>query len=126
LYTISHKLPAPFGYLKEAIQSSNPESGRIRSRKPPVRRARTGLSACIFFASGKKGYRFYPLRVVLRRRPPRKSAFRLYGPFAKAGTLPYLLPSQANQCLLRVRTMGRPKCGEAHKSLMRFGRHFLL
>jgi hypothetical protein len=23
----------------------------------------TGLSACIFFASGKKGYRFYPLRV---------------------------------------------------------------
>jgi hypothetical protein len=25
--------------------------------------ARTGLSACIFFASGKKGYRFNPLRV---------------------------------------------------------------
>jgi hypothetical protein len=23
----------------------------------------TGLSACIFFACGKKGYRFYPLRV---------------------------------------------------------------
>jgi hypothetical protein len=23
---------------------------------------RTGLSACIFFACGKKGYRFYPLR----------------------------------------------------------------
>jgi hypothetical protein len=23
---------------------------------------KTGLSACIFFASGKKGYRFYPLR----------------------------------------------------------------
>jgi hypothetical protein len=22
----------------------------------------TGLSACIFFAGGKKGYRFYPLR----------------------------------------------------------------
>jgi hypothetical protein len=22
----------------------------------------TGLSACIFFACGKKGYRFYPLR----------------------------------------------------------------
>jgi hypothetical protein len=22
----------------------------------------TGLSACIFFAAGKKGYRFYPLR----------------------------------------------------------------
>jgi hypothetical protein len=24
----------------------------------------TGLSACIFFACGKKGYRFYPLRVL--------------------------------------------------------------
>jgi hypothetical protein len=24
---------------------------------------KTGLSACIFFASGKKGYRFNPLRV---------------------------------------------------------------
>jgi hypothetical protein len=24
--------------------------------------AGTGLSACIFFACGKKGYRFYPLR----------------------------------------------------------------
>jgi hypothetical protein len=24
---------------------------------------KTGLSACIFFACGKKGYRFYPLRV---------------------------------------------------------------
>jgi hypothetical protein len=24
--------------------------------------AGTGLSACIFFAAGKKGYRFYPLR----------------------------------------------------------------
>jgi hypothetical protein len=23
---------------------------------------KTGLSACIFFARGKKGYRFYPLR----------------------------------------------------------------
>jgi hypothetical protein len=23
---------------------------------------KTGLSACIFFACGKKGYRFYPLR----------------------------------------------------------------
>jgi hypothetical protein len=23
---------------------------------------KTGLSACIFFAYGKKGYRFYPLR----------------------------------------------------------------
>jgi hypothetical protein len=29
----------------------------------PLRPGRTGLSACIFFASGKKGYRFYPLRV---------------------------------------------------------------
>jgi hypothetical protein len=27
---------------------------------PPA--AGTGLSACIFFAAGKKGYRFYPLR----------------------------------------------------------------
>jgi hypothetical protein len=26
-------------------------------------RGRTGLSACIFFACGKKGYRFNPLRV---------------------------------------------------------------
>jgi hypothetical protein len=25
-------------------------------------RKKTGLSACIFFAAGKKGYRFYPLR----------------------------------------------------------------
>jgi hypothetical protein len=25
-------------------------------------RGRTGLSACIFFATGKKGYRFNPLR----------------------------------------------------------------
>ncbi|MDR1129328.1 MAG: hypothetical protein LBL20_08460 [Treponema sp.] len=25
-------------------------------------RSRTGLSACIFFASSKKGYRFNPLR----------------------------------------------------------------
>jgi hypothetical protein len=25
---------------------------------------RTGLSACIFFAAGKKGYRFNPLRVL--------------------------------------------------------------
>jgi hypothetical protein len=25
---------------------------------------RTGLSACIFFATGKKGYRFNPLRVA--------------------------------------------------------------
>jgi hypothetical protein len=29
-----------------------------------ARGAGTGLSACIFFASGKKGYRFYPLRVL--------------------------------------------------------------
>jgi hypothetical protein len=28
--------------------------------------ARTGLSACIFFACGKKGYRFNPLRVPYR------------------------------------------------------------
>jgi hypothetical protein len=28
----------------------------------------TGLSACIFFAFGKKGYRFYPLRGRKRRR----------------------------------------------------------
>jgi hypothetical protein len=27
-----------------------------------VTRKKTGLSACIFFACGKKGYRFYPLR----------------------------------------------------------------
>jgi hypothetical protein len=31
---------------------------------PPA--AGTGLSACIFFACGKKGYRFYPLRVLRR------------------------------------------------------------
>jgi hypothetical protein len=30
---------------------------------PPALCVRTGLYACIFFASGKKGYRFNPLRV---------------------------------------------------------------
>jgi hypothetical protein len=29
---------------------------------------RTGLSACIFFACGKKGYRFNPLRVLVLKR----------------------------------------------------------
>jgi hypothetical protein len=29
---------------------------------------KTGLSACIFFACGKKGYRFYPLRGKRNRR----------------------------------------------------------
>jgi hypothetical protein len=29
---------------------------------PLARRGRTGLYACIFFACGKKGYRFNPLR----------------------------------------------------------------
>jgi hypothetical protein len=33
---------------------------------PRAAGARTGLSACIFFASGKKGYRFNPLRVPCR------------------------------------------------------------
>jgi hypothetical protein len=28
----------------------------------PAQAPETGLSACIFFAGGKKGYRFYPLR----------------------------------------------------------------
>jgi hypothetical protein len=28
----------------------------------PAQAPETGLSACIFFACGKKGYRFYPLR----------------------------------------------------------------
>jgi hypothetical protein len=30
----------------------------------------TGLYACIFFACGKKGYRFNPLRVLVPKRPP--------------------------------------------------------
>jgi hypothetical protein len=34
--------------------------GFILGAFPPP--AETGLSACIFFACGKKGYRFYPLR----------------------------------------------------------------
>jgi hypothetical protein len=38
--------------------AGSPEYGRIL----PLR-GRTGLSACIFFACGKKGYRFNPLRV---------------------------------------------------------------
>jgi hypothetical protein len=29
----------------------------------------TGLSACIFFADGKKGYRYYPLRVAADAAP---------------------------------------------------------
>ncbi|MDR1635745.1 MAG: hypothetical protein LBR93_00250, partial [Treponema sp.] len=52
----------PFGTNKPGLVKKTPCFSReiwahLRRRTP-----QTGLSACIFFACGKKGYRFYPLR----------------------------------------------------------------
>jgi hypothetical protein len=49
--------------LSRAVENFSGYSGRIPGQ-PALRAGRpgTGLSACIFFASGKKGYRFNPLR----------------------------------------------------------------
>jgi hypothetical protein len=49
------------------------ESNRAHFRREAPE---TGLSACIFFAIGKKGYRFYPLR----GRKPAAFAFQKWPP----------------------------------------------
>jgi hypothetical protein len=59
-------------YIISAIQRQQVDAGQDKRLRvflflfwahPCAYGARTGLSACIFFACGKKGYRFNPLRV---------------------------------------------------------------
>jgi hypothetical protein len=58
------RVPFPAGKIVEKLRTRNKHGNngnrRILGASPPA--AGTGLSACIFFACGKKGYRFYPLR----------------------------------------------------------------
>jgi hypothetical protein len=52
---------------------------------------KTGLSACIFFACGKKGYRFYPLR----GRPGKRVVTGKYSVLPQSGGVVLNSPSRA-------------------------------
>jgi hypothetical protein len=65
-------------------QDKRSRSFSILGASPPA--AGTGLSACIFFACGKKGYRFNPLRGSQSHRDWPKTAKRFW--LCKAALFP--------------------------------------